>query len=222
MDGNNVGDAGATAMAEGLKTNSALQTLNLGSNNVRDAGAAALFGSGAPLRKLDLNRNGITTVPATVRGLTRLEELDLRYNKLVSVDGAIVALKGTLRKIDLRGNGDTLLQPPAPYARDYEGTTGDSSPAALFRYFGEAMVPYFRVKLLLVGEEHAGKTAPLRMLREGEACAAAQLVAGSAEERARETVGVDVHAWRPGRRSAAAAATPPTAPCCCSAPPPPK
>jgi len=47
-----VGDAGATAIAEGLKTNSTLQTLNLGDNKVGDAGAAALFGSGAPLRKL--------------------------------------------------------------------------------------------------------------------------------------------------------------------------
>ena len=52
LDGKGVGDAGATAIAEGLKTNSTLQTLNLGDNKVGDAGAAALFGSGAPLRKL--------------------------------------------------------------------------------------------------------------------------------------------------------------------------
>ena len=114
LRGKGVGDDGATAIAEGLKTNSTLQELFLGSNNVGDAGAAALFGSGAPLRKLYLNYNAITTMPATVRGLTRLEELHLHHNKLVSVDGAIVALEGTLRKIFLRGNGDTLLQPPAP------------------------------------------------------------------------------------------------------------
>ena len=47
-----VGDDGATAIAEVLKTNNALQTLNLYDSNVGDAGAAALFGSGAPLRNL--------------------------------------------------------------------------------------------------------------------------------------------------------------------------
>ena len=101
-----------------------------------DAGAAALFGSGAAPRKLRPSSNGITTVPATVRGLARLEELHLYHNKLVSVDGAIVALEGMLRRIDLDGNGDTLLQPPAVYARNYDGGDssdsedgGDSSPA---------------------------------------------------------------------------------------------
>ena len=210
LHNNKVGDAGATAMAEGLKTNSTLQELNLQLNKVGDAGAAALFGSGASLRVLYLGQNAITTVPGTVRGLTRLEELYLNNNKLVSVDGAIVALEGTLRKIDLSGNGDTLLQPPAPYARDYDGTTGDSSlPAALFRYFREEKVPYFRVKLVLVGDEHAGKTSTWRTLRDGApSCAAdaAQPAAGSAAERARETVGVVVRAWRPGPLSLAAQA----------------
>ena len=79
-----------------------------------DAGAAALFGSGAAPRKLRPSSNGITTVPATVRGLARLEELYPYHNKLVSVDGAIVALEGMLRRIDLDGNGDTL--PPTATA----------------------------------------------------------------------------------------------------------
>jgi hypothetical protein len=149
-------------------------------NNVGDAGAAALFGSGAAPRKLRPSSNGITTVPATVRGLARLEELYPYHNKLVSVDGAIVALEGMLRRIDLDGNGDTLLQPPAVYARNYDGGDssdsedgGDSSPAPLSRYSREAGVPYSRAKLVLVGDERAGKAATRRMLGEGKACATA-------------------------------------------------
>ena len=97
-----VGDDGATAIAEVLKTNNALQTLNLGDSNLGDAGAAALFGSGAALRKLRLSFNGITTVPATVRGLTRLEEMHLDNNKLISADG-IFGSGAPLRVLDLRG-----------------------------------------------------------------------------------------------------------------------
>jgi hypothetical protein len=44
---------------------------------------------------------------------------------------------------------------------------------ALARYFDEARQPHYCVKLVLVGDGHAGKTSTLRMLRAGQACAAA-------------------------------------------------
>jgi GTPase SAR1 family protein len=165
------------------------------SNSVGDVGAAAIFGSGAFLRELRLGGNSITAVPACVRGLTHLEVLRLSDNKLVSVDAAIVALEGTLRKIDLSNNGDTLLQPPAPYARDYRhGDDGDRSPAALFRYFREAKQPYYHAKLVLVGNPHGGKTSTLSMLREGTACIPTTT---AREALAQETVGVKVRSWTP-------------------------
>ena len=75
--------------------------------------ADGISGSGAPPRVLDPSNNGITTVPATVRGLALPGELHPCHNKLVSVDGAIVAPGGTLRKGDagaaaLFGSGAAL------------------------------------------------------------------------------------------------------------------
>ncbi|KAG0275391.1 hypothetical protein BGZ97_010305, partial [Linnemannia gamsii] len=42
LEGNSIGDDGAKALSEALKTNSTLTTLDLGSNSIRDDGAKAL------------------------------------------------------------------------------------------------------------------------------------------------------------------------------------
>ena len=117
-----------------LASNTTLRELHLGNCEVDDAGAAPIFANGVHLRVLHLNGNRLTTVPASVRGMARLEKLDLSYNKLVSVDAGILALEGTLQKLDLEGNDATMLQPPAPFARAYWDA---SDLAALFRYFRE-------------------------------------------------------------------------------------
>ncbi|MDE0778650.1 MAG: 50S ribosome-binding GTPase, partial [Nocardioides sp.] len=140
---------------------------------------APIYAHGVHLRVLNLTENRLTMVPASVRGMARLEQLHLRNNKLVSVDAALIALEGKLRCINLSDNGDTLLQPPAPYACGFGGDSSNSDDAfpdddgefiadetlaALFRYFHESKRPYFRVKLVLVGDGHAGKTSLLNRL----------------------------------------------------------
>jgi hypothetical protein len=174
-----------------------LVELNVSNNGLDDEGAAAIFASGAKLEGLALGGNSLTVVPASVRGLAGLVWLDLRGNKLVFVDAGIVALSKTLLDLNLDGNSDTLLQPPAPYARHH---TGKDAVAALFRYFREEKRPYYRVKMLFIGDQHAGKTSTLRMLREGEAV---QPAAGLAEQISRETVGIEVSTWSPGPLSLA-------------------
>ena len=42
LGGNQIGDAGATVIGEGLKANGVLNTLSLFGNNIADAGAAAI------------------------------------------------------------------------------------------------------------------------------------------------------------------------------------
>jgi Ran GTPase-activating protein (RanGAP) involved in mRNA processing and transport/GTPase SAR1 family protein len=188
---NNVGASSAMAIGNALKINKTLTYLHLHGNCVSEAAAAVIFKNGAQLRTLRIGGNALTVVPPAVRGLRNIEELSFYDSKLESVDAAILALEGTLRKLHLGGNQHTLLSPPAEFAKCFE------PPDELFRYFREKKRAYFRVKMLLMGEEHAGKTATLRMLREGEACAAVAAAAGSDAERERETVGVEVHAWRP-------------------------
>jgi len=63
------------------------------------------------------------------------------------------------------------------------------------RYYGEALSPYYRVKVLVVGRSGAGKTATLRQVIEGRA--AVPVPEGSAEFNAERTVGVVQHRWGP-------------------------
>ena len=128
-----MGNGGAAALGAALQSNTTLRELYLRGNDLDDAGAVTVFAHGAHLRALTLEGNRLATVPASVRGMTRLEELVLFNNRLVSVHAAgLLALEGaTLQYLDLSRNGDTLLQPPAPFARAYDGA---DALAELFRY----------------------------------------------------------------------------------------
>jgi hypothetical protein len=127
-----MGNGGAAALGAALQSNSTLRELYLRGNDLDDAGAAPVFAHGAHLRALTLEGNRLATVPASVRGMARLEELVLFNNRLVSVHAAgLVALEGTLQYLDLSRNGDTLLQPPAPFARAYDGA---DALAEIFHY----------------------------------------------------------------------------------------
>ena len=84
--------------------------LGLGECGLDDVAAAPIFANGAHLRVLNLNYNRLTTIPASVHGLVRLEELYLSHNDLVTVDAGILSLEGTLRQITLDGNSGTLEQ----------------------------------------------------------------------------------------------------------------
>jgi GTPase SAR1 family protein len=226
---NSVGDAGAAALGGALRTNRSLTCLSLMHNRVGDDGAAPIFALGCGLQELMLGGNHLTLVPPSVARMRRLRSLSLLNNKLVRVDAAVGTLVaaaaaeggggGVLATLDLRGNGDTLLQPPSPYALLFgrlrsqnggwvEGSHG--SVAALGRYFRLERRCYSRVKLMLIGDEHGGKTSSLRMLREGRSCTPA--ASGSARSREQETVGVEVHEWRPSREAVAAVAAGPAGP----------
>ena len=56
---NEIGDDGATILAEGLKFNFSLQELNLSSNNITTTGVTALIHYACPLKRLDLSYNDI-------------------------------------------------------------------------------------------------------------------------------------------------------------------
>ena len=64
----NIGDAGATQLAEALQGNTTVHTLNLGDNLIGDAGAAqlaeALHGN-ATVHTVDLGRNSFGAAAAT-------------------------------------------------------------------------------------------------------------------------------------------------------------
>ena len=112
-----LGPQGATALAEGLKANTALVKLDLSCNrDIGNAGTAALgvmLESNTTLQKLGLEKCGLGPQGATAlaEGLktnTALVKLDLRYNPGMSKAGtaalgAMLASNTTLWELSLTG-----------------------------------------------------------------------------------------------------------------------
>ncbi|MCI4664976.1 MAG: 50S ribosome-binding GTPase [Neomegalonema sp.] len=96
---NQIGDAGAAHLA-GLK---ALTRLDLRDNGIGDDGAAHLAGLAA-LTSLDLSHNGIGADGAThLAGLKALTSLDLSFNEIGDEGAAHLAGLKALTSLDLRG-----------------------------------------------------------------------------------------------------------------------
>ena len=124
LDMNSVGAAGAEALAAALMTNTALESLYLGSNGVRADGALALgralAAPACPLRCLDLNNNrigmeGVVAIAQALRTNLALTSICLAFNGLAHEEGgaarlrdlleAPLALHPALESLDLRSNG---------------------------------------------------------------------------------------------------------------------
>ena len=127
LEGNNIGDAGVSAMATQLRGHfyfpSGITTLRLGSNHISSSGCSALaaaLASDPPLVALDLGFNNIGTEGA-VALLTALHtnshllSLDLEHNSIIDGEYLRVALSGSfpLNSLVLRSNalnGEVLSQ----------------------------------------------------------------------------------------------------------------
>lgn len=112
---NTIGDEGARALAETLKTNSALTKLSIPSNSIGDVGAKALaeaLKSNSALTTLDLEGNligdeGAMALAEVLKSNGVLTALDLEGN-LIGDEGAM-ALAAALKSNGVRSNGVAAL-----------------------------------------------------------------------------------------------------------------
>ena len=113
LSGNRIGDAGAAALAEGLKASAALQVLSLHDNRIGDAGAAAL--GEAPHRLLHIPiQVGVMFCGKPLPGvlLCSYAASSYAYNTPLPIiiryihPGDALRANATLKKLDLSGNPD--------------------------------------------------------------------------------------------------------------------
>lgn len=105
-----------SAQALGIKAH--LRSLDLSLNKA--LGQAPAVGSMRNLRHLDLHDTGITRWPSDIEGLTHLETLDLRNNKIVEVPASVYKSRSVLNRgthIDGNPLSVSSLQAIADYQR---------------------------------------------------------------------------------------------------------
>ena len=163
-----IGDEGARALA----SLSGLTSLYIGYNQIGDEGARALA-SLSGLTSLGLGGNQIGDEGArALASLSGLTSLDLGGNE-IGAEGARALLEAwvdrptakNLTTLDLRNNGDLRSVLPA----EALNTTDAQAILAAYRRFRkgaqeETLQPLNEAKLLLVGNEGAGKTSLVRYL----------------------------------------------------------
>ncbi len=165
-----------------------LTLLDLGSNQLSELPAAITQLQN--LTQLYLGGNQLRELPAAIAQLQNLTELDLSYNQLRELPASIRELP-RLEHLNLSGN--PLPIPPEILCRqeqlsenlwraDYESQT------ILDFYFNSHRdpKPLYEAKLLIIGEEGAGKTSLAKKLTD-ETC---QL-----EPKEESTEGIDVLPW---------------------------
>jgi hypothetical protein len=112
LAGNRIGDAGAAALSEALKSNATLTSLQVSSNRLGDAGAAAL--SEALKSNATLTTLHLEDNNVSSKDLTNLVRDRLRDNKLVLKVASWVS-SAVARRVELWD--DTLVIAPALAAR---------------------------------------------------------------------------------------------------------
>ena len=165
---NSIGAAGARELA-GL---SKLTSLDVGVNSIGAEGARELAGL-SNLTSLDVSVNSIGAEGAReLAGLSNLTSLDVRFNSIgdegarAILDSWITGPAGARRAIlDLRNNGNLSSVLPA----EALNTSDAQAILAAFRRFRQGdeedtLQPLNEAKLLLVGNEGAGKTSLVRYL----------------------------------------------------------
>ncbi len=109
------------------------------------------------LRSLDLSWNQLKQFPSSLTRLSGLETLDISYNQLTALPTEMTRLTD-LTQLVVEGN--PLVTPPEILGKNFK---------TLLNYFAELVREaetdhLFEVKLLLIGEERAGKTSIAKKL----------------------------------------------------------
>jgi hypothetical protein len=167
---------------------SRVRTLRLAHNGwllqpASPAAEAALHALGGlrGIDTLDLSHNALRELPSALLQLRQLTFLDLTGNDLRQLPPALHQL-GKLRELQLHGN--PLHTPPPDVV-----AAGTAAVLAFCRDMAAGgIAPWPTLKLLLLGEQKAGKTSLLNGMRRGRVDLAKE------EQR---TVGIDVWSWRP-------------------------
>jgi internalin A len=142
----------------------ALRTLYIKANNLTELPLE--IGQLRSLTVLSLEGNQLSKLPDSIGQLESLVRLYLDSNRLVCLPDSIHSLL-KLRYLGLHENPELSLPPEAlgpPFEKSYE--PGDNCPAILDYYFArqQGERPLNEVKLLLIGEGGAGKTATMNRL----------------------------------------------------------
>ncbi|PFX16502.1 OTU domain-containing protein [Stylophora pistillata] len=125
------------------------------------------------LKRLDILKNKLTTIPDAIGEMVRLEGLDLSYNQLKVLSPAIKQLK-KLKKLSVRGNPFTVegmrsvmelenkiyrVYSDVPDLLYEEGAKGSKAQLAYKRALKDGCVKVYRGRIILVGQDRAGKTS---------------------------------------------------------------
>ena len=159
------------ALVAGGEAARALTTLDVGFNDIGEAGmaalAAALAGGACPgLTALHAGYNELTAFPEALCGVESLEELNLSFNDIDRLPWGLLHLR-RLRNLNLNRN------PRLRQEQELLGGRYGNNVAALFGYLrdlyggGEQPARRYRFKLVLAGPTMAGKTSLAAALREG-------------------------------------------------------
>jgi hypothetical protein len=131
---------------------------------------------------LHLAHCGLSELPAAVLELPRLTSLDVSHNALRVLPATLPLRLGALKELRLEGN--PLHTPPVDVV-----SAGTAAVLAFCRDMAEGgEAPWPVMKMLLLGEQRAGKTSLLNSMRRGRVDLA------KVKER---TVGIDIWSWRP-------------------------
>ncbi|KAL6046584.1 Myotubularin-like phosphatase domain [Balamuthia mandrillaris] len=112
------------------------------------------------LTKLCLDHNALALVPPEVGYLKELTVLDLSENKQLKALPVQLGFLEKLQRLDLEGDKAITFPPKELLAK------GTLEPILSFlRHAFQGMVPLYRMKLMIVGQENVGKTTLLRHMK---------------------------------------------------------
>jgi GTPase SAR1 family protein len=154
LSGNKIGDEGASAIAHKLVN---LSFLDLRVNNIGDLGASAIAHKLVNLSSLNLSSNkiGDEGASAIAHKLVNLSSLDLRVNNIGDLGASAIAHKlVNLSSFDITHNN--IKNIPPEILKNIK---------ALRNYENSAKIQSHKVKMILLGNTRAGKSALAYLLQ---------------------------------------------------------